>query len=531
MGGGAARFLWAPPIRLILSALFLSLFSLPVAAAEPATSGDILWLVDGSTEEAHLEVLAGVDEALSAEREGHLLGADDLLARVREGDAPLPACVTGVEPCPSAETMAFDLLDMALVIRLGVGTQGDEVEINYEMVDRRGEIATAGVLQADSGRQAGFEAVRQLFDAVGVVSFDSEPSGAQVFVDGEEVGTTPLSRQFGVGSYEYRMELDAYDGAAGTFEVRTGEAHRVSLDLVERPGRLRVRGAPAQSTVYVDGEPFGRAGELIELTAGDRVVEIRADGFQTHRTTLEVRPGEVSEVEASMGPMPGILREMEASELAANRFQLDLGVEGGGQRGVFHGASGSFHDETVRVQGWLDDGELVDGGQARALLMSGGLRLSASYEGEHFGLGLLSLSYAAHSGNLPIRMAFLADGDSFDARMTGATSLQVRPMQVRYRTFYENLAPFAQAGLGVAFHWLQVDSPEFGSLTLRQAEAFAAFEVGTRYHFDARWSVGGAYRLQTYFSGAMGVEHSLGLSLGFGFRDLPWGEPQPPEQL
>ena len=500
-------------------------------AQPPPVAGDILWIVEGPEAEQVAEVLAGIEEALAAEREGHLLGRDDLYERVAQHSHPLSECALGVAPCEASEAMAFDALGLGLMLRLRIEQGDDTIKINYEMVDRRGEVATVGEVVAPEERQAGFELVRQLFDAVGVVSFESSPSGASVMVDGELIGHTPLSEQFGVGSYQYHMETDTHEGTKGQFEVRTGEVHRVQAQLDERAGSLQISGAPEGATVWIDDEQRGLAHELIELDAGRHVLEVRADGYDTEQQTVEIAPAQITEVRAQMRAMPAIFRDVEASEIAKNRFQLDGGLEGAAQWTNFHAAQGSLHGRDLIVDQWLDDGEAFGDGADRLLLGSAGLRIGMGWEAERWGLGLLSMSVSSQSLNQPVRLMPRGGGTEVDAIMRHMQTVQLRPMQVRMRLFYRNLAPFAQAGLGASMQWIELRTDGGDRFRMRQVEPFAALEIGARYHFDPQWSVGLSLRTQTYFGGATAIQQFIGISVGTGFRELPGMDSRPPGEL
>jgi len=66
----------------------------------------------------------------------------------------------------------------------------------------------------------------------GAVLFRSEPSGAQVFVNGESVGTTPLVLdKLSVGSRAVRLEAPGYPPWTGTVRVVANEQTRVTVNL------------------------------------------------------------------------------------------------------------------------------------------------------------------------------------------------------------------------------------------------------------------------------------------------------------
>lgn len=514
------------------------MWSAPLAAEVEADGGQTLWLVEETDEQHSAQILAGIEDALAAERDGHLLGRDQLRQRVAADPAEVWECASGAEHCGSAEEMIFDALHLGLLVRLDVVDRGDDsIEINYEMVDRRGEVTSDGTVKGEDGRQLGFELVGALFDAVGVVSFESSPSGATVNVEGEVLGQTPFSEQLEVGSHSYRIEREGYDEVRGIFEVTTGGAKRLEIALAERPGRLRVHDAPEGAILWVDDEEYGRAVEMVELEPGRRVVEVRAEGYETYRRSIEVAPEELKELEVEMRAMPAFLRDVDASEIADHRFQFDAGFEVGSQRSEMHRARGELDGDSVIFEGWRGgDGWIDTDDYTRRFTATPGVRLSAAWEGDWFGVGLLSASVSSQAMDEPVLLRRRSGGESTgepprEGTMTSMRSLQLRPMQLRGRFFYENLAPWAQAGLGVDFQHMSVELDEGDVVRLRQTDAFASLEAGVRYHFDPRWSLGGSLRMQRYFDDGAGTKYTFGISVGVGLRDLPGLDSGPPGEL
>jgi PEGA domain-containing protein len=71
----------------------------------------------------------------------------------------------------------------------------------------------------------------------GSLSVDSHPAGAQVYIDGQLVGKTPVSLpQIQAGTHVIRLELDAYRGWSSSVRVVRGGRTRVTGSLEEAPG-------------------------------------------------------------------------------------------------------------------------------------------------------------------------------------------------------------------------------------------------------------------------------------------------------
>jgi hypothetical protein len=68
--------------------------------------------------------------------------------------------------------------------------------------------------------------------AVGSMYLDSRPPGARIFLDGKDVGKTPLTlSDIKVGSHPLRFELAGYKTLNTTVTVRAGQQERVTVTL------------------------------------------------------------------------------------------------------------------------------------------------------------------------------------------------------------------------------------------------------------------------------------------------------------
>jgi hypothetical protein len=71
-------------------------------------------------------------------------------------------------------------------------------------------------------------------EAVGAMSVDSHPVGANVYIDGQLVGKTPVSlSRIAAGSHEVRLELEAHHGWSSLVRVVPGGPNRVTASLEE----------------------------------------------------------------------------------------------------------------------------------------------------------------------------------------------------------------------------------------------------------------------------------------------------------
>ena len=137
----------------------------------------------------------------------------------------------------------------------------------------------------------------------GSVTFSSQPQGAEVFVDGQRIGTTPTAvSTFNEGSYQARFVLGGYQEANINFSVSAGSNQTVSATMQGLSGSLRVTANVGGAAVFVNGAQVGNAAngtgrvDVPNLPAGSHELVVVAPGFNTFITEFTVSPGRTAEV-------------------------------------------------------------------------------------------------------------------------------------------------------------------------------------------------------------------------------------------
>jgi len=141
--------------------------------------------------------------------------------------------------------------------------------------------------------------------ADGLVFIRSEPAGANVTVNDDFMGQTPLELTLPPGEdYRIRLFRTGYDVAEREITTSSGESTdlTVALDAITSPVRLIAQ--PADAEIYVDGEYRGRVDEQqnqqIELMAAAQRIEIWRDGYVPYESEFVARPGIDQEIRATL---------------------------------------------------------------------------------------------------------------------------------------------------------------------------------------------------------------------------------------
>ena len=134
------------------------------------------------------------------------------------------------------------------------------------------------------------------------INFETDPVEAAVHIKSPHVtvgGQALLWR----GQHIADVTAEGYRSRQVEFEAGGDAPRTVQVTLEPLPGKLRVSTTPeTEGEVRVDGEHTGRIGETLEdLSPGDHAVQVSAEGFETHRQTVEIEGyGRLTEIEISL---------------------------------------------------------------------------------------------------------------------------------------------------------------------------------------------------------------------------------------
>ncbi|MCB9643547.1 MAG: serine/threonine protein kinase [Myxococcales bacterium] len=128
------------------------------------------------------------------------------------------------------------------------------------------------------------------------ISVQSEPDGASVLVDGQSIGTTPLSRtKIAPGKHRLILRKTGYQTLRRGFSVSADELKPLSFDLSPQAARAKVKlqlGASPKSKVYLDGSYIGMTPIYNhEVEPGAHQIEFRTSRFAaSHKMKVDVNP-------------------------------------------------------------------------------------------------------------------------------------------------------------------------------------------------------------------------------------------------
>jgi hypothetical protein len=142
----------------------------------------------------------------------------------------------------------------------------------------------------------------------GSISVESQPTGAQIYFNGNYRGTSPLIiSDVWPGSYTITAEMSGYRTYTTTATVSSGTRSSVfcPLSALNTAGALYVYSDPSGSNLYLDAVYKGKTPMTIgNIAAGTHILEVDHAGYYDWKSTEDVPAGGTKTVSATLNPMP-----------------------------------------------------------------------------------------------------------------------------------------------------------------------------------------------------------------------------------
>jgi streptogramin lyase len=138
----------------------------------------------------------------------------------------------------------------------------------------------------------------------------SSPSGADIFIDGVQVGTTPATfANILPGAHSITVTKIGYYGYYSDITVASGESSAVAVSLLSLgggTGTISVRSDPAGGSITFDGVATGKTTpfDFYEIPSGDHTISISMVGYGTYAKKVAVNAGATVVVTTSLSYIP-----------------------------------------------------------------------------------------------------------------------------------------------------------------------------------------------------------------------------------
>ncbi len=161
-----------------------------------------------------------------------------------------------------------------------------------------------------------------------LVSFESQPSGARVEMDGATLcAATPCKKMVDPGLRTFRMSADKYVTKEERVRV-DGDEQKVAWKLDANTALVSIdTGAASGVPIVIDGEAAGTSPLRVELGAGPHRIEIKNACYELARADIGVERGVAKRVELNGVQKTAGLR-VELSDAKDEPVQADVKLDG-----------------------------------------------------------------------------------------------------------------------------------------------------------------------------------------------------------
>ncbi len=128
----------------------------------------------------------------------------------------------------------------------------------------------------------------ELKPITGVLSVNTIPIEAEIFIDGEPKGTTPkFIRDLQVGTYTVIFKKSSYADITKTIEIKEKETTEINETLLSAQ-QVTINSTPTSTKLYINGDYKGETPKSLSLSFSKHTVKLEKDGYIALEETFEV---------------------------------------------------------------------------------------------------------------------------------------------------------------------------------------------------------------------------------------------------
>ena len=134
----------------------------------------------------------------------------------------------------------------------------------------------------------------------GTISVSSNPSGAEVYINNDNKGVTPLTVILIPGNYTVNITKDGYSDYTTTSTVNPDLISTVNPVLKKNTGTLSVSSSPADAQIYLNGSYKGVTPLTLTISPGSYSVKINKDGYKDYTSSTTVKTDTIVKLNATL---------------------------------------------------------------------------------------------------------------------------------------------------------------------------------------------------------------------------------------
>ena len=129
---------------------------------------------------------------------------------------------------------------------------------------------------------------------LGTLVVTSNPKNAEVVVDGQVKGRTPLKESVEEGNHTVEIRRNGYISVQRTISVKSRETVQLrDVTLEIKPGSITISSKPSGAKITINGRHYGDTPlKMSNLKPGTFAIRLEKDGFDPVSRNVELPPGE-----------------------------------------------------------------------------------------------------------------------------------------------------------------------------------------------------------------------------------------------
>ncbi|MBA4368032.1 MAG: hypothetical protein C0403_10405 [Desulfobacterium sp.] len=145
----------------------------------------------------------------------------------------------------------------------------------------------------------------ELTQSRGVLQVNSQPSDADVFISGKNLGKTPLDvKEIQSGKITVEVRKKCYANSSQTVSIKSGILSKIDFPLKPDCGTVIVKSDPEDAKWYMDDAYIGNTpGTLENIPAGKHNIKITKDQYLEWMATSAITPGKSQTITAKLNPI------------------------------------------------------------------------------------------------------------------------------------------------------------------------------------------------------------------------------------
>lgn len=146
-----------------------------------------------------------------------------------------------------------------------------------------------------------------LLPALGGLNINSNPLGAEVYLNGVFRGITPLIiSDLSPGTYQIQLRKSGYKDILSSVTVISGTTSTYNFTLIPLLGTINIFSNPSGADVYIDRVYKGKTPlSLNDVPSGTYDVRITLSGYEEYLERITLLPGEVRQISVNLKPLYG----------------------------------------------------------------------------------------------------------------------------------------------------------------------------------------------------------------------------------